>query len=620
MTLAYSANGQNGYNVYDPEQDRDRAPDIDYVLSLFKDYSSYYRPFHQQCQVEEDFYFGRNPIPKAEGHDPVRPATAHAIINVGTDHVDVENIEIDVPSSPRSRARAEKIKKFLQGTWLNVKGPVLRTVVKHTFTYGIGFLKPMWNPDQWPDAPPRYEYITEEGYKKAMRDFMEARCIKFPFVVKNVNPKNLIWDDSRARRQWAIEFYVREVRDIKRRYPEWVTEKKGGQMATWMEYWDERWCGYIADNMWVWGPYEHGYGALPYVAIQASNSLEWDSGPPHERYQGILKPVHGLLETEARIMTAYESILRQYGWRTLDFHGPKEAAEKTRQNYEMFGGKNYIPPNVEVKASPQVTPPPELLQQLNLVQTAIEEATFPNVIRGIRPRGVSSGFGVSVLAGMGRLVFQGVASGMARGLEETNERFLKLLENKAGGKVTVHARSSVHNFDQAIGPEDVKDLYENKVTMKAEAPEEREREALLAMRLYGAQMISLYEAQKRAGIINPLEEQIQMGAERLLQSPDLLAEQSRIAAEGVGLLQQLGDVAGVTSQGGQNLGNQFLPGQTQLQRPGEAAIQRQRVASNQEGQGARVFPQGFGGLDALGARLAGAAGGATNVPSGQTVR
>ncbi|KKK73091.1 hypothetical protein LCGC14_2897310, partial [marine sediment metagenome] len=93
-------------------------------------------------------------------------------------------------------------------------------------------------------------------------------------------------------------------------------------------------------------------------------------------------------------------------------------------------GKNYVPVQVEVKASPQVNVPPEILRQLDMVQTMIEEATFPNVIRGVRPKGVSTGFGISVLAGMGRLVFQGVADGLARMMEEVNGKRLKLIENK----------------------------------------------------------------------------------------------------------------------------------------------------------------------------------------------
>ena len=604
-------------------------PSLSEVLKLYSDSRAYFRPFHQQCAEEEEYYFLRRPIPSPPGMTPIRPATAFAIINVATDHVDVNNIEIDVPSAPRSRARAERLKKFYQGAWLNIKGPVKRTAVRHSFAYGIGFMKPMFNSDLWPNAPIRESYgvaledggfmmIDEDGYKKALKDHLDQQCVRFPLVVHNVNPKNLIWDDSRTRRKWVIEFYDRNVRDIKRRYPEWMTVKDSNDITTWIEYWDEEWCGYIADNQWVWGPYRHGYGYLPYVSVEPANALDWDSGPPHLRYRGILRPVHSLLDAEARLVTQFESILRQYGWRTLDFSGPRQAADDARQQYEIYGGMNLLPPLVTVSESPKVTPPQELLQQLNLVQTLIEEATFPNVIRGLRPKGVSAGYAISALAGMGRLVFQGVADGMSRAIEQINSMFAMLVENKLKGPLTVFARSDIHNFDQTIRPDDIKGLYENRVAMKAEAPEERERESLLAMRQYQGGIISLYEAQRRSGIVNPLEEQLQQRAEQLLQSPEILAEQGRLAAEGMGLIQQFSEIARGQPGQGTNVGNEFT-GLSSAPRLGEGEIQKRRVATNDENARQGAYPKGLGGLAALGKRLGSPFGGTERMPSGEEV-
>jgi hypothetical protein len=70
--------------------------------------------------------------------------------------------------------------------------------------------------------------------------------------------------------------------------------------------------------------------------------------------------------------------------------------------------------------------------------------------------------------------------------------------------------------------------------------------------------------------------------------------------------------------GAEGFGNEFLPGQAQLQRPGERNIQAGRMASlNNEPS---VFPQGMGGIDRLGNSLGGPMGGAQGVPSGQTIR
>mgnify|MGYP005816934319 FL=1 len=596
--------------------EEDQAPSLMEILGLFRESQQYYSGFHRQCSLEEDYYLGRRTVPSPEGIDPVWPATAGAIINVGTDHVDVNNIQIDVPAGPRSKARAERIKRFYQGVWSSIREPVLRTAVRQSFLYGIGWMKVMFDSDRWPDAPLIDQFETDGEYKDALSDFMEDRDLSFPFVVSVVNPKNLIWDDSKTRTKWAIEYTQRTVRDIQRRYPEWTTQKDGNQIAQWMEYWDEEWVAYLADDQIVWGPHKHGYGFLPYTQVMPVHSYTFEDGTPQERYRGILNNVHSLLDEEARLITQLGAIVRTTAYRTLDFAGPRAQAEEAAEDYELFGGKNVLPPGVEVRVSPMVQTPPDLFQQLNIVQTLIEQATFPNVVRGVRPKGVSSGFGISVLSGMGRLVFQGVADGLRHSIERINEKFAKLVEHKLMGRVTVHARSEVHNFDQSIGPEDIKGYYENVVSIKAEAPEEREREALLALRLHSAGVISLYEAQRRAGIINPLEEQMQINAEQLMKSPEFIQQQTQLLLERIGLPQQMEQAV---APGGQSSGNPGAMniGGAQLQRPGERNMQAARVAS-QQGEPS-VYPQGMSGVDALGAQLGGPTGGPVNVPSGQRI-
>lgn len=618
-TYTVNANGKGPLPSLDLER-----PDLDNVVTLLRDAKGYYTGFHENCREEEEYYFGRVSVPVVEGYDSTRPATASAIINIATAHVDTGNMFVDVPlASPRAKARAERLKKFYQGFWLNVRAPVLQTCTKHQFLYGIGWLKTMFAPEQWPDAPMLDDYGSDEEYRKALREFMERRALLFPFVVKNVNPRNLVWDDSRIRPRWAMEFYDRTAGDIKARYPEWSTSKKDQDMSEWVEYWDERWCGYLADNQWVWGPAEHSYGGLPYRAAIPGAAVDWDVGKPEDRYRGILRPVHDLLNSEARIVTAYEAILRKYAWGGVNFTGPKALVDEVRKEWDEFGD-NWLPPSVTSEVRKQPVPPAELLGHLNIIQTMIEMATFPNVIRGVRPSGVSTGFGISVLAGMGRLVFQSVADGLARCVEETNGVTASIVEHRIMGRVTVHARSEVHSFDQTIGPEDIRGYYENVVRFKAEAPEERERESLLAMRLKEAGILSLYEAQRRSGVTNPLEEQMQQEAELLLQSPELRAAKLQIAMERLGLLQQMGEAVESEGSAPQEtpFGNQFqgLGGEPRV---GEAGIQRQRVASQQGRPSATnpaVFPQGMGGLDVLGSLLGAAPGGAAGMPSGQTVR
>ena len=602
---------------------KEHRPTRDEIMTLYKEGATYFQPFHSQCEIEEDYYNGNRsvPVPKnADGSaaiDSVWPATAGAIVNVATDHVDVNNLQIDVPSTARSRARAERIKKFLIGAWVSIKTPVLRTAVRQSFLYGVSFLKDMFDADMWPGAPHEADFDSEQDYKEALKEFMDSRCIKWPLDVGVVNPRNLIWDDSSTRMKWVIEVQKRSSQDLKRRFPEWVS-RSPSDMAEWVEYWDEEWVAYLADGEFVFGPERHGYGHMPYTPILPVHTFTFQDGPPDKRFRGVLHPVHSLLDEEARLVTQIGTIIRTTAYRTLDFSGPRAQAEEAASDYELFGGKNVLPPGVGVSVSPMVVVPPNLYEQLNLVQTYIEQATFPNVIRGMRPKGVGSGFGISVLAGMGRLVFQGVADGVRHAVEQSNTKLLQLVENKLKGRVTVYARNDIHRFDQSIGPEDIRGFHENIVMVKAEAPEERERESLLALRLHAAGVISLYEAQRRAGITNPLEEQMQIRAEQLLNTPEAMQAQVQQLMQRVGLPGQLAEAVAPTpgaspsNPGAQNIGGAQLP------RPGERNIQQARVASNQGN--ASVFPRGLGGMDQLGQTLGSPTGGAQGMPSGQTVR
>ena len=113
MTIV-SRDRASGYlNPGDPGYEL--MPTLDEIITIKHDYMEYYENFHKQSVTEEKYYFGENtvPVPTDMNIDPVRPATATAIVNVAADHVDIDNLSIDVPlASRRAAARAEKLKKF----------------------------------------------------------------------------------------------------------------------------------------------------------------------------------------------------------------------------------------------------------------------------------------------------------------------------------------------------------------------------------------------------------------------------------------------------------------------------------------------------------------------------
>jgi hypothetical protein len=590
------------------------APTAEHVRDLFTTMKRYFRQFHSDCEKADQYVWNENKIPLPDAQDipadPIHTGAAHAIVRTATEHVDVNNLSIEVPLAPRSQARAERLQKFYQGVWLSIKRPTLTTAVDHAFRYGIGVLKPMFVTEKWPDRPLLANFDSNGAYRDALGDWLEERNIAFPLDCLAVNPKNLIWDDSRLGPKWAIEFYNAPVSELSKWYPMVAARTDGQGMTEYLEYWDETWYGIMADGVWVVPPFEHGYGFMPFVLVDPGTGS--NVGPPHQRYRSILAPAYDLLDARDRTATAYEAILKNYAWQTLDFVGQSiSQATEARDNYSFFG-MNVLPPGLEVRPSPRLTPPQELLQQLDLLDTMIEMVTFPNVVRGMRPKGISSGFGVSVLSGVGRLKFQPIVDAMGRGISQVNSAFAMLVENKVRGRITVHARSEMHSFDQTIGPDDINGYVENIVTLKAEAPEESERQSILASKLHADGIISLSTTQRRVGITNPLEEQVQMAAERLVLG--MFPQQLEQAIASLGLGTQLQESVGPPTLGGETNSGQFQPGLGQVPRPGEAAIQQQRVSTRQQQE--RAFPSGLAGLNILGRQVSGGGGNGARLPSG----
>ena len=126
----------------------------------------------------------------------------------------------------------------------------------------------------------------------------------------------------------------------------------------------------------------------------------------------------------------------------------------------------------------------------------------------------------------------------------------------------------------------------------------------------------MYEAQRRAGITNPLEESMQIRAEQLLNNEQMLQAQMQMLLEKMGLGQQMEQAASPQMGGSGNVGSMNLGG-PQLPRPGEGMIQQGRVASR-AGEPS-VYPQGQSGIDSLGNTLGNPGGGPINMPSGQRI-
>lgn len=613
--------------LYGNQLYKTEAPTVSQIAAMLDSSKNYYSKFHFNCREVDDYYYMRNRIFGAEEQYPfqVNPATAMSIIDTAVNHVNIENLDIEVPApSPSARGKAEKMSKFLMGFWHGQPRPVLRQRCFDAFAYGVAWSKIQFAPERWPVAPMREMFDTDKDYYAAVIEFIDKRHISRPFTVRSVHPTNIVWDDSELGPRWVIEFYDRPTQDVFRRFPEWNGQASDGY-TQWIEYWDDKYCVFIAGNQIV-RTYEHGYDFLPYTMVEPADSLRSYSGRPEERYQGFVHPILSLIDAEARYMTRADAIWARYSYPSVDFRNDSndESARRDAGRYKLFGARNVLSRGTEVDVSPMPQQSPDTPFLLNEVRMARQKATYPDVVDGFNPTGVSAGWALGLMASSGALAFSGVASGIARSIEEDNEKLLRMVETKAGVPVTVSARTTRRRFEQRISPDDIRHYYTNHVILKAEAPEEQERSALLGKNLYQADIISKMEAMRRAGVQRPMEEMTWMQAEKWLETDMIRMFSEQEIAKRYKLLDQLlmlqnaegagggGDVLG----GLLNTGNRF-EGLPQLPRMDERSIQAGRVASLQGQQS--VYPQGISDLAMLGGRMATNPGTPQRTPNGRMV-
>ena len=601
-------------------------PTCEYVRSLMSTYKDYFSTFHAQCRKADEYIANENEIPVPEDEegnglgDPVHTGLARSIVKTAADHIDTENMSVEVLTSPRARGRGQRIAKGITGMWLSIKEPALRQAKESVYTYGVGFLKAQFKAEEWPDSPRHDDYDDVQDWSSAFKDWFESRKILFPISDTSPNPRNLIWDDSRSGMRWVIEFYQATGHDLRLQFPQFVGDPSG-QFMYW-EYWDDEWFGIMAgkedgsEGQWVEGPYKHGYGRLNYRMIDPVNSVTGDIGEPAKRFVPLFGYSFDLLDAVDRSISDYLLILRKSAYPARIWRNPsREIAEDDAGSFAGWGAENVAQANTTIDMVPQPIPPAQILDVVPMLLRFVERGTHPGIVQGERPAGVSSGFMVSVLAGMGRLSFGPYAEALARAIEGINMVFLDILENKIQTPIVVSARTEARNFDQTIGPKDIAGIRENRVTLRAEAPEERERQTALAIQARGAPngpIVSRLEAIKRSGSPNPLEELQQIDAEIVADMAFQIAAQ-QLAQE---LVAGQEPESAVGQQAAGILADRVNTGQfgpIQPPRPGEAAIQQRRVASRMEGE--RAYPT-QGGLDLLGGRLGGATGGGIRLPSG----
>ena len=508
----------------------------DEILKLKKELELFYTPARTAMKQAKDYYdlkLKNVPTPSTK-YSAYIPSTARSIIDKAVDHIIVGNPVVTVPpqkTSAEAQKQADKLEQFYTA-WLKridtfQKEPLFRTAAKFGLLCGMFVIKgPLW--DVWSDkkAPQQRETEKSADFEKRQTEYNTYERYRLPIIARAIDPESILISPGSFPPEYVIEVVKKSDSAFKER---WEIKEEGE--IEWVEYWDKENKVFFCNNRPVQEEKDRKniLGFLPYLI--GYSGLGYASEKPEDEIVGLLNPVFSALEAEARIMTALDFIIQRHAY---PIYYSREDPSKVLLDLEP-GQIAHIPEGYDLGMVPIPQSLPDLYRMAQIITSHIERATYSDVIHGIRPEGVASGYMEAILVGQARLKFGPVLQALEIQGAQLLSNIARLIE-VTGKKVTVWATTPQGNIDEKIGPEDISGHYTVNMQLSAVTPEEAERKAIFGLKLYTAGVISLVRFLENYALIpNASEEIKRIRAEQIFEIPEVKRIIGLIAAKDLGL-------------------------------------------------------------------------------------
>jgi len=494
------------------------TPSVDEIVALRWELDRLYRPWHDQQAEDQRFYNAASSDQQGSGSndqsegplrisasniptnfDEIRLPTAKTIIDTSAEHASGNFPRLHVPRK-RESAKAQEtttlLEKVMQGFWYRTiaDAPLnpLRGWAQLGALRGAIGASLLYNQDKWPDLPDNPGSGASDSDREAYDDAVAQRESSWPFECDIVDPRVMFPDPGTEGREFIIIAFSRMAYEVKRRWPQWDMKVPGTDMTRkltdyvdFIAYWDKTHYAYIVGNQSgilnaqsnvpqgqglikaYKGVAPHKYGFLPYYFISAGYGMP--TGLPQFRYQGLLTPIRDLLKAEMRNQTHTQAIIAQQAFPWL------VAQYGVEPNMEL-GGVTRVPQGVPIKDAilemRPVVPINELMTFNENIKARIEGATIPDTLSGVRPKGIYSGYHESILVGTGRARLRPLSDALEHTVEWASAGFLKLVENKVKGPISVWGKGMQSNDFVTVKPSDINGAYEVYASLVPDLPQD----------------------------------------------------------------------------------------------------------------------------------------------------
>ena len=429
-------------------------------------YGTLFQKYAEDEKMHELDFKDQLGLPFEFKDDGIVLPTARNVIDTAVDHTDIGNARVFVnykgtrhPESQAGRDEQMMLRKFALGLIhrTNVESSLSpwRIAARHFWMHGLAVLKTVWDPDTWPNKPPKSKGESDESYNKKIDEWRYETHKSIPIQISAVNPCCILPDPATGGQLFVIEFHERMRAEADKMWPHWGNPKERDvtQMVECISYWDDTYRCEIVDGEAVLktegGVYEHKYGFIPYTLIESGlGNISKDSSAD-VRYVGIIRYITDLLIGESRLHSLADILFKREvlkgGWLSVP---PDVGAIPVFK--QAYGEYQPLPAGVEPHDWDVKVPPDAMNYHLSRTADYIAGHAAPRSVRGLSETGVRAAADRRLVIAEASAKYQYSKDAFRNGTSNVLTKATLLLKNKVPGDVRVWARTPTDEIDVVI--------------------------------------------------------------------------------------------------------------------------------------------------------------------------
>lgn len=517
---------------------RKKNPDLtaEDVVKKFTISQNYFSTLHAEMDYDNRIFELALPVKAPQGFNVIYPDTGRTIVMTAADHIAGDSPKVQVPEmglTKKAQDRSERLEKGLQASLYRIQSVMtenpIRTLVVNGLWSGMMVSQgPLFDADEWGLVPVRSDYEGGDAYDDAQDEYETTKRINWPFMWKAIDPRYFFPDPGTMGKEWVVIYYERTAGSIKEQWPEWNGKLKGSnvpvpddQLLEWYEYWDETRRIYMVGAD-ILDQRAHRYGKPPFQVRSAGYGND-ASAFPHERYRSILWPARSLLLAEIGAWSHRDALIRRTAW--------------TQVLAAKGSGFDSIEPGTVKEIDVSYLSDPNLIRSFSEINPVaiqavdgeiaslslqIQKATFPDVVQGIRAKGIASGYGQNSLVAQARVKYGAIVVNLTSLLQETLVDLAHCVEKVIEEDVPVWGKTKWGMLDAVLQKDDVGGLRYVVVDINPKLPADRANEIELGGVLLDRGVIDVdFYLQEYVGVEEPGQMRIRVLRDRALNDPSI---------------------------------------------------------------------------------------------------